>query len=128
MNYQNIPQVEELSEMAACGNTNGLYIVIFTNDGGWIPHFHVFNNQNPKKSTIDVCLKIETPEYFKHDHHVDILNSKQIKQIIDFLNSERKPGITWWEHLIEIWNDNNSNSEIPEDLNMPDYTTLIGNK
>lgn len=114
----------ELLEMAACGNTHGLYLVIWTNDGGWIPHFHVFNNPNPKKSTFDACLKLETPEYFAHGGHTDILNKKQVKHIVELLKSEKRPGLTWWEYLIDTWNSNNSQAEIPYDMEMPDYLTL----
>lgn len=118
------PYGGELYEMAACGNIEGLYLIVWTNDAGWIPHFHVFNNPNPKKTTFDACLKIETPEYFKHGPHTDILNSKQVKQIISLLQSEKEPGLTWWKYLISTWNANNSKAEIPTDLPMPDYTTL----
>lgn len=115
-------------EMACCGHTiDGLFIIVFTNDPGNIPHFHVFNNQNPKKTTLNACIKIETPEYFKHGNHTDILNGKQMKSLIKFLNSKRKENKTWWQHLLELWNDNNSNYEIPEDLPIPDYISLIHN-
>lgn len=115
----------ELWEMSMCGKTNGLYLVIFSNDPGNIPHFHIFDNQNPKKSTIDVCLKLETPEYFKHGHHVDILNSKQMRTIIKLLKSKMNPRTTYWQFLVEIWNANNSKYEIPYDMEMPDYMSLI---
>lgn len=123
-NIYNPPYGGELYEMASCGNTDGLYLVVWTNDAGWIPHFHIFNNSNPKKTTFDACLKIETPEYFKHGQHTDILNSKQVKQIMKLLKSEKEPGLTWWKYLISTWNANNSKAEIPTDLPMPDYTTL----
>lgn len=114
----------ELFEMAACGYTEGMYLVIFTNDGGWVPHFHVFNNQNPKKTTVNACLKLETPEYFKHGNHTDILNAKQVKQLVKFLKSEMRPDMTWWQHLVDTWNSNNSKQELPYNLPMPDYTSL----
>lgn len=118
---------DELLEMAACGNIDGLYLVIWTNDAGWIPHFHIFNNPNPKKATFDACLKLETPEYFKHGHHTDVLNSKQMKSLIKLLNTKMETGITRWQNLISNWNDNNSNQTIPYDTPIPDYLSLIGN-
>ena len=114
----------ELYEMAACGHIDDLYLIIFMNDGGNIPHFHVYNNPNPKKSTFDACLKIETPEYFKHGQHTDILNSKQVKKLITILNSEKRPGLTNWQYIVDTWNSNNSDYEIPYDIQMPDYSLL----
>jgi len=29
--------------------------------------------------------------------------------------------MTNWEYLITLWNDNNENFKIPEDLEMPEY-------
>ena len=117
---------EELWEMAKCGETeDGLVLIIWTNDPGWIPHFHILNNSNPKKATFDACLKIETPEYFKHGHHTDILNSKQMKHVIKLLNTIIPTGITRWQHLISNWNDNNSEQTVPYDLPIPDYMSLI---
>lgn len=112
-------------DIVKCGNVNGLYLIIYTNDSSNIPHFHIYNNQEPNKTTLNVCLKIETPEYFKHGHHIDILNRKQIKQIVTFLNSKRSNNLTYWHHLIMLWNDNNSKYSIPEDMKMPDYMSLI---
>lgn len=118
-------QNNELLEMAACGNIDGLYLVIWTNDPGWIPNFHIFDNPNPKKATFDACLKLETPEYFKHGQHTDILNSKQMRKLIKLLNMEIRPDRTYWDVLIENWNLNNSNQTIPYDTPIPDYMSLI---
>lgn len=121
--------IEELWEMAKCGETDdGLYIIIFSNDGGWIPHFHVFNNQNPNKATFDACLKIETPEYFKHGSHTDILNNKQMKSIVDFLQGNDEDGDSNWKYIIKTWNKNNSKQNIPINTPIPDYMSLIGQK
>ena len=116
---------DELLEMSSCGEIKGLYIVIWKNDGGWIPHFHIYNNQNPKKATFDACLKIETPEYFKHGHHTDVLNSKQMKLLLELLNSNFNDKNTYWEMVINNWNLNNSKQTVPFDLPMPDYMSLI---
>lgn len=126
---QHTNSVEELWEIAKCGETeDGLYIIIFTNDGGWIPHFHIYNNQNPKKATFDACLKIETPEYFKHVNHTDILNRKQMKSIYDFLQGVDDDGDSNWKYIIKTWNKNNSKQTIPIDLLIPDYMSLIGQR
>ena len=122
------PCHNEVFEMAACGNTHGMYLVVWTNDSGWIPHFHIFNNPNPSKATFDACLKLETPEYFKHEQHTDVLNSKQMKHLVELLQKEIKPGLTYWQQLIISWNMNNSKSEIPYDMQMPDYNSLISNE
>lgn len=93
-NVVSISSHEPLLEMAACGNIDGLYLLIWTNDPGWIPHFHIFDNPNPKKATFDACLKLETAEYFKHGQHIDILNGKQMKKLVQLLNTTIPTGIT----------------------------------
>lgn len=122
--YDAVNDAFPLLEMATVGHIGNMYLIIWTNDAGWIPHFHVFNNQNPKKSTFDACIKLETPEYFKHGQHIDILSRKQIKQLIKLLESEKSPGITWWRYIIESWNSNNSMFTVPYDMPMPDYNLL----
>lgn len=114
----------ELYEMAQMGSFGKLYIIIFSNDPGYIPHFHILNHPNPKKATFKCCLKIETPEYFMHGDYKNILNSKQVKQLIEFLKSERFPNITRWQYMVAAWNDNNSKHSIPDNMPMPDYSTL----
>ena len=123
--HVSFPQNEELFEMVKCGEIEGLYIIIWTNDSGFIPHMYIFNNQNPKKATFDAYLKIETPEYFKHGHHTDILNGKQMRSLINFLQGVDEYGDSNWKFIIKTWNKNNSKQTIPIDTPIPDYMSLI---
>ena len=113
----------ELLEMALIGNVDEYTISINTNDGGYIPHFHIKDsNSNGKK--FHTCVKIEKPEYFHHTGKEGVLNSKLRKELVNFLQSETELGTTHWKYLVATWNKNNSNRKLPIEIAMPDYTLL----
>ena len=98
----------ELLEMALIGNVDEYTISINTNDGGYIPHFHIKDsNSNGKK--FHTCVKIEKPEYFHHTGKEGVLNSKLRKELVNFLQSETELGTTHWKYLVATWYKNNSN-------------------
>lgn len=114
-----------LLEMAKVGELdNKLVVYIRSNDPGNIPHFHIVD-----KSTLGdkfhTCIKIEVAEYFHHTGKEDTLNSKERKQLVDFLNKNDKWGDNYWKIVIQEWNRNNSDYDINPNLSMPDYTKLI---
>lgn len=111
-------------EMAQIGGIdNNLIAYVRSNDPGNIPHFHIVD-----KSTLGTkfhtCVKIESPEYFHHTGKEGVLNSKQRKSLVNFLNSLTPLEISHWEFLLLTWNTNNSNKKLRMDLPMPDYTKL----
>ena len=114
-----------LFEMARIGFTNDSYeVYVNTDDPGNIPHFHYRKKGSWEGHT---CICLTKPEYFHHGDKQASLNKKQIKELINFLNS--KPIRTSrynsnWEYLLDAWNMNNSNINIPEDYPMPDYSKL----
>lgn len=114
----------DLSEISVIGHFSKLYIAIFTDDVCHIPHFHIFNNQDPALTTVDAAIKLETAEYLKHNGDSSIISSKQIKQLIEFLQTEIKSGLAYWQQLIITWNLNNPNYSIPFDMPMPDYNCI----
>lgn len=113
----------ELFEMALIGNVDEYAISINTNDGGYIPHFHI-KDTNSNGNKFHTCIKIEKTEYFHHTGKENILNSKLRKELIKFLKSETELGITHWKYLVATWNKNNSNRKLPIEIPMPDYTAL----
>jgi len=123
--YKSLQEQQELYEIARIGFTNDSYeVYVNTDDGGDIPHFHY-----RKKGTWEghTCIRLDKPEYFQHGDKQATLNSKQRKELVKFLQS--KPTRTTrfstnWEYLLDAWNANNSNVEIPVDLIMPDYNKL----
>ena len=120
---------EPLLEMARIGFTNDSYeVYVNTDDPGDIPHFHY-----RKKGTWEghTCIRLDKPEYFQHGDKQATLNSKQKKELVNFLKSKplkAKRFDTNWEYLINEWNANNSNIEIAEDTKMPDYNKLSTSK
>ena len=113
-----------INEMAQIGiMDNKFVIVVWTNDPGNIPHFHIMDKAT-RGSEFHTCVKIESPEYFEHTGKEDKLNSKQRKALIDFFNSTDKWGENNWIVLLKEWERNNSNYEIGLDVKMPDYTKL----
>lgn len=115
---------KNLTEMARIGFTDdGFEVYINTDDGGNIPHFH-YRTKNTWE--FHTCIRLDIAEYFHHDGKEDILNSKQRKQLVKFLKAEprNKRYKTNWERVLADWNDNNSDIEIDENLDMPNYLDL----
>lgn len=114
-----------LYEMAKIGRFKNLYIYIWMNDGGNVPHFHISDSSNyPQNSNIEIAVKILSPEYFPHGgKYTDKLNSREIKALINFMNKS-EDGENNWKYLVKTWNRNNSGAKIPPNTPMPDYTQL----
>lgn len=116
-----------LNDMAKVGNYDDFEIIVFSNEGGNIPHFHI-RDVNTNGSNFHTCVRLDKPEYFHHTGKEDILNSKQKKELVRFLESNSKvkrfSTFTNWEVLLTLWNMNNSTVELDEDMSMPNYLDL----
>ncbi len=114
--------------MARAGYIDNLEIYVNTNDGGNIPHFHIRNTKEWNK--FHTCIKIETAEYFHHTGKEDILNSKQRKELANFMKSNvqidryRNNFTNNYELICFLWDINNSTAMIDDNTVMPDYTKL----
>ena len=121
-NFEN--ESHALLEMARVGKFD-VYTVNIHGGEGRHPHFHFIN----KEKKIEGCIRLDIPEYFKHDGKDDILSSKERKQLIKWLNSNHsgylKLGVelSIYKYMCILWNDNNPDY-IYNDLEMPDYTKL----
>ncbi len=115
-------------EMARVGITeDNLDIIIRTDDPGKIPHFHIIDRNNKDKRPNEGCIRIDKAEYFSHGNKTMTLNSQQRRQLVKFLNiapDKSKHYSTNWDLLVDMWNLNNSDIQIPEGTEMPDYTQL----
>jgi len=123
---QQMHEAELLNEMARVGFFSDFEVWIRTDDPGNIPHFHVWD-KNSKGGLFHTCVKIETPEYFHHTGKEDIFNSKQKKELVEFLQAKPLKSHwhpTNWDFIITLWNANNSKAEVSEDQDIPDYTKL----
>ncbi len=117
--------MKDFTEIARVGITDDDYeIYVNANDPGKIPHFH-YRKANDW-AAFHTCIKIEKAEYFHHGNKQDVLNSKQKKELVEFLKDKPKSKRyeTNWDLLVEMWNLNNSDVEINEDVEMPDYRNL----
>lgn len=118
-------------EMAQLGEIdNKLIVYIRSNDAGNIPHFHIVDKRTLGKE-FHTCVEIKTNKYFHHTGKEDVLNSKQRKNLNDFFKQKHKStklNLTNWEFCIVLWNMNNSNMNVPEDLEQPDYSEIFDNK
>lgn len=113
-----------LFEMARIGFIGDLEIYIRTDDPGHIPHFHIWDKET-KGDKFHSCVRIDKAAYFFHEGKRDILNSRQRKELVRFLESPYKRyNITNWQYLVGEWNNNNSTIEIPDDYPMPNYLML----
>lgn len=124
LNQNLFEKYDILNEMAQIGYIGPYQIYVHTNDPGHIPHFHIWD-LSTRGQNFHTCIRIDCPEYFHHTGKEDVLNSKQRKELVNFLNSSyRNRKQTVWQHLIDVWNDNNSDVEIDENTPMPDYVKL----
>jgi hypothetical protein len=126
-----IGKTNRLSEMSRIGKFDTYTVVVYTDDPDYIPHIHVIDS-NSYGNDLDVCVRLDKPEYFSHGRHQDIFNSKQKKIFNDFMH-EPSRNVHYrnnYEMAINLWNDNNSESyiQIKEDeygnIIVPDYTQL----
>lgn len=119
---------DELYEMASVGFlTPKLEIYVNTNDGGDIPHFHIWDTST-RGNEFHTCVQIKDNKYFHHTGKEDVINSKMRKRLIKFLQSNDEYGELNWKVLIKEWNRNNSNMKIDINTEMPDYSEIEDNK
>ena len=116
-----------LLEMARVGFIDNKYeVYIHTDDPGNIPHFHI-GGAATRGQKFHTCIRIDVPKYFHHTGKEDVLSSSMKKDLVRFLKSKPlklKRYSTNWEVVVDMWNNNNSKVQIPEDTPIPDYTKL----
>lgn len=121
-----------LDEMARVGFMGNNYdVIVWTDDPGYIPHVHV-RDTSTKGKNFDTCIMLGDNKYFLHNNHMDKMNSKMCKMFNDFMHQPSR-NVHYrnnYEHAVNLWNDNNSESyiQIQEDENgdviVPDYTHI----
>lgn len=126
--WQEAKQLSEkqgLIEMAKIGEIKNYTIIVWTNDNGNIPHFHIVDS-GTLGSQFHTCVQIEKPEYFHHTGKEGVLNSKERKELIKFFQSPDPDEVfgTNWDVLLYEWNKNNNRKKISRNTGMPDYILL----
>ena len=113
-----------LLEMARVGKFDCYTVNLYGGEGRY-PHFHFIN----KEKKIEGCIRLDIPDYFKHDGKDGMLNSNERKNLIKWLNSNHpeylKLGIelSVYKYMCILWNDNNPDY-IYNNLEIPDYKKL----
>ena len=118
-----IPQNSMFSNFCHVLKNKTLVIYVRSNDPCNIPHFHIVD-KTTLGNKFHTCIKIETSEYFHHTGKEDVLNSKERKQLLDFLNYSNELGVSNWRYLLLSWNTNNSTKKVNMNIQMPDYTNI----
>lgn len=115
-----------LCEMAHVGYIKNKFEVCVHSKEGPIPHFHVWDI--PDGERFHACIRFDKPEYFDHQGKDDHLNSKDKKDLKEFLNSKpvkpKGPFKTYWEILVFMWSISNPDKDLGMDYPMPDYSKL----
>lgn len=115
--------------MARVGFTGDSYeVYVNTDDAGYLPHFHY--RMKDRWEDFHTCVRLDVAEYFHHGSKLGILNSHQKKELIRFLRSPvslsryKDRFQNHWELACFLWDTNNSQYVIAEDVEMPDYNQL----
>ena len=99
-------------------------VYVHTDDEGRVPHFHVRKYGRNNQFDWEACVMYTSAEYFAHGHYTDRIPTKGCKQLDAMLRETSKSGRTYWETAVDAWNLNNSEEDLPYDLEQPDYTKL----
>ena len=121
--------LQNIEAMARVGFTSDKYeVYVNTNDGGKIPHFHYRDANDWSK--FHTCIRIDRPEYFHHEGKSDVLNSKQKKALQKFMKSKvsldryKDKFSNNWELICFMWDINNSDIQIDDITQQPNYINL----
>lgn len=115
-----------LLEMATIGEITLHYVVMIrSNDGGNIAHFHVLDKETLGKK-FNSAIFITDNRYFKHGNAKDELSSELREALVRFLNQTDEDGESNWVFLVKTWNRNNSTIFVSNDVkrNKPDYSVI----
>ena len=119
---------QEILGMSRVGFASKYEIYVNTNDAGKIPHFHMRDKVDWDK--FHTCIRIDKPEYFLHEGKEDILNAGERKKLAKFMESKvtiakyKDKFENNWELTCFLWDMNNSDVMISDDIEMPDYNKL----
>lgn len=121
-----------LKEERNGGEFDKYHAEVGEDEGEHLIHFHLFYRDDGRKNT---AIMLDKPFYFLHGKYKYILNAKEKKQFIAWINSTNingeitpdengVPPKNNWENLRNCWN---ANSESKINCSMPDYKLLFRN-
>lgn len=94
------------------------------------PHFHFYENipmdiELPKSRYDGGCILLQEAKYLIHDAHDTRMSENEINALIDWLNSKHFSGVTVWQHIISIWNENNPERLVLPEAEIPPYNAKM---
>lgn len=92
-------------------------VYVYSNEG-IIPHFHLI-----AKDGNESCICIYEPLYFNHGRKTMRLNSKQRKELDNWLNEPNidNEAMSNWESINAAWKLGNGYDNVPKDPAKPNY-------
>ena len=112
-----------LLEMASVGEFQSYKIAVFENEGN-VPHFHIYDKQSKRK----ICLKIESPEYFKHGKYQNELMRDERKDLQKWLSlpnesiwEDERRVVSNYKVICLLWNMNNKQHKVDINQSISDY-------
>ena len=123
---------KSINEERKGGENTDFKVQLGENEGDNIPHFHLDNGEIGKKQK-KTAIRIDMPYYFLHGDKTYILNSKERKNLIAWLNAKPiyKKGNEGengelpksnWENLRNMWNRYYPQAKVT--CNQIDYSNL----
>lgn len=99
-------------------------IMVYGKEGD-IPHFHI----ESKNKKFECCVKIYSAEYFSHNKYIDILSTRQSKQLNTWMEEINRNyfGLTNWQAVVVAWKLANPEYRFPDKdkvIYQPDYGYL----
>lgn len=119
---------QEIVGSARVGYSGDYEIYVNTDDAGKIPHFHI--RDRAEWSKFHSCIRLDCAEYFLHAGKEDTLNAAQRKELQQFMEAEvsqikyKGKFANNWELCCFLWDINNSDVILDDNISMPDYRTL----
>ena len=117
------------SDFARIGDIDdNLEVSVGSRNGELLPHFHVWD-KGTRGENFHVRIEIGRNAYFGYGRNDAVLDFRQRKMLVDFLN--RKPQRTdafssHWDAILTLWNLSDSAIVVDETLPTPDYSTITG--
>jgi len=120
--YDKPTHISYLEMATVAGGFDSIKLAIWGREGNY-PHFHFYrgldpNEGIPSKGKGGGCILFEEEKYFLHGSHKDSMDTREIRSLINFLNSKNELGHTVWKYMIYLWNTNNP-QVVQVDLNTP---------
>lgn len=105
-------------------------IEVYGPNEGSVPHFHI---QSLDKS-FQCCVCIYSNNYFSHGSYTGKLNTKQCKELNEWLNLIQKNSfgkLTNWETIVVMWEGSNPECKFPKGRKVkiqPHYENMVNYK